>query len=289
MNHVILKFIDQLVHKISKEIKMRLWFLFKQYNTSSDSREIYPEIDVLMPLLEKDLAIASRSIKSILKYSLNPVSNIYIVAPNNDLIIAFCKENNLNFISEDEISPLNSGEISSYTKSDSRIGWLKQQLIKLNCFNILGIKQYVLVMDADTVLTKEQFFCKNDGSIILFFSDEFHFYYRMSNKFLLDRYNFYPFSFISHHQIFNVNHLQSLTDLLEKKHGCKWYYSFLNAANKFDNYVSEYELYAQFVSQSVELKYIPQYWFNYNLKFNNYIENNKLNERALSVSYHNYS
>ncbi len=288
MTYVILKFIDQVIHKISKEIKMRLWFLFKQYNTTFDSREIYPEIDVLMPLVPKDLAIASLSIMSIFKYSLNPISNIFIVGPNDASILNFCQENGLKFINEDEISPLNSAEIRDYTKSGVKVGWLKQQLIKLNCFNIPGIRPYVLIMDADTILVKEQFFCSNDGSIILFFSDEFHFYYRKANRFFLKRYGFHPFSFIAHHQIFNVNHLRSLIDLMEKNHNNKWYFSFLTAASKYHNYVSEYELYAQYVLQSKESEYITQYWFNHNMELKNYMNNPKLSKRTLSISYHNY-
>lgn len=284
----ILKLVDLLIHKVSKEIKSRHWCLYKQNNILFTNQISFPELDVVMPIIFKDLQIAKLSIESLRKYSLNPISNIYIVSPNDEAIIAFCEENSLMFVDEDEVSPIDSATISNYVPSISRVGWLKQQLIKLNCFKIPGIKSNVLVMDADTVLLKRQFFCKGNDDIILFFSDEFHFYYRLANRFLLGRYSFYPFSFISHHQVFNMEHLKSLTILLEKLHNEKWYNSFLIAASIYDNFVSEYELYAQYVTQFTEAKYTPQYWFNNNLEYQNYFEAVKLNSRSLSVSYHNF-
>ncbi len=289
MKSVLLNIIDSLIHKFSKEIKSRLWCLYNQYNTLDTDHVTFPVIDVVMPIVVKDLQIAKLSIESLKKYSLNPIDKIFVVAPNENAIKVFCKENSLVFIDEDKVSPLDSATISNYIPSISRVGWLKQQLIKLNCFQIPGIKSNVLVMDADTILVKKQFFCKDNNEIILFFSDEFHFYYRLSNRFLLGRYSFFPFSFISHHQVFNTEHLISLTTLLEKLHNDKWYNTFLTAASVYNSFVSEYELYAQYVTQFTDSKYTPQYWFNNNLVHQNYVEAVKYRSRSLSVSYHNFS
>jgi hypothetical protein len=289
LKSVLLNIIDSLIHKFSKEIKSRLWCLYNQYNTLDTDHVTFPVIDVVMPIVVKDLQIAKLSIESLKKYSLNPIDKIFVVAPNENAIKVFCKENSLVFIDEDKVSPLDSATISNYIPSISRVGWLKQQLIKLNCFQIPGIKSNVLVMDADTILVKKQFFCKDNNEIILFFSDEFHFYYRLSNRFLLGRYSFFPFSFISHHQVFNTEHLISLTTLLEKLHNDKWYNTFLTAASVYNSFVSEYELYAQYVTQFTDSKYTPQYWFNNNLVHQNYVEAVKYRSRSLSVSYHNFS
>jgi hypothetical protein len=285
---LLLKILDQVLHKISHEIKKRGWFVFKQFNTVTENGKSYPEIDVVIPLVPKDLDMAVLSIEAVQKYSLNPINNIYIIAPYSIEIHDFCISKQLVFINEDEIAPLSTFQIINYLNSESRIGWLKQQLIKLNCAQITGIKPNVLIMDADTILVKKQFFCESFQSIILFYSDEFHFLYKMANRFLLGNTSIFPFSFISHHQIFNIEHLQLMLNSIEVSHQKQWYFAFLDAAKKFNNYVSEYELYGQYVRTNFRTKYISQYWFNMNLKSNDYLTFRYLKKNAISVSFHNY-
>ncbi len=94
------------------------------------------------------------------------------------------------------------------------IGWLKQQLIKLNIDSIKGILTNVLIMDSDTILCKDQSFIQNN-KIVIKYSDEFHIKYKLSSSWLLNKYSKSVLSYISHHQVFNISHLLELRNHVE--------------------------------------------------------------------------
>ena len=288
MKKIIELYAFQLIHKISVILKSNMWFFFRQYNSILSNNE-YPTIDIVMPLVPKDIIIAKASIESLKKNVINPIDKIIIIGPKCSQLDSFCNQFDLLFVNEDDVSPLTSEEIKNYTNTNKRIGWLKQQLIKLSIHKLQDIRKNVLILDADTILLKKQFFIDSNNFIILFYSDEFHVEYKLANEFMLNKKSYCPLSFISHHQLFNIDHLISLHYEIENLHKKNWYFIFLDAAIGNENYVSEYELYAQFVLENFKNIYTKQYWFNLNGKFNQYKNIKKINRRALSVSYHNYT
>ena len=56
------------------------------------------ELDVVLLLIEKDLEVAPRVIDSVRKHVKQPIQNIYVVAPINEQIRAFCELKNVHLI-----------------------------------------------------------------------------------------------------------------------------------------------------------------------------------------------
>lgn len=283
----VINFIDNVIHFISRNIKTRLWLLYREISTNYDKNDSFCSIDVLITLIDKDIMVAEKCIDSVKLHSLNKIRNVYIVAPDTIKIRDFCKRHNCDFIDEDLVSPYTSKELLSKGIDKQRVGWIKQQLIKLNSDSLRHLLDRYLIMDADTILLKKQFFSK-DGYDVLKFSDEFHFLYKISSKLILGNF-FYSFkSFIAHHQLIQKNTLSEMKLHISHLHKKEWYDVFIETAIKNSNYVSEYELYAQFSIVNKRQNVIQQYWFNLNNIFKNFKKLNERHPKAHTASFHNY-
>ena len=75
---------------------------------------------------------------------------------------------------------------------------------------------------------------------------------------------------------------------ISRLHKKEWYDVFIETAKKNSNYVSEYELYAQFCIINKRRNFKQQYWFNINSKVKNFNKLNVTHPRAQSISFHNY-
>lgn len=281
-----IEIVDLVLHKISKEIKQRCWSFYNDLVEISET-ENYDCIDVVVTLIEKDIFVVEKCLESVKLFSLNKINNIYVISPQSQLIKKFCIENNYFHLDEDIISPLTSQELRGFIVKKDRVGWIKQQLIKLNSNQIEGILDKYLIIDADTILLRKQYFT-TDTFDVFKFSDEFHFLYKLSSKFILGDLFLSCNSFISHHQIMQKELLVDMKNYIEEKHKMKWYSVFINAALNNNNFVSEYELYAQYCIRNSNLNVKKQYWFNLNDKFVNVSKPLKTSSKALSISYHNY-
>lgn len=277
--------LNQVVHILSKCLKKALRNIYTKYNTKPNGTE--GTIDIVIPLVIKDIMIAQECVISLRKYSINPIRNIYIVSPNHKEIKEFCLLNSLIFIDENTILPINNDEIKKIITNKNKIGWFTQQLIKLNSNNIEGITEKYLVFDADTILQQMQFFF-NDQYTILKFSDEFNFIYRKTNHTILKKYNIKPISFIAHHMIIDKEILKKLKDEISFSHQQQWYYVILKYAVLNNYFFSEYELYAQFALDKYPDLYKIQYWFNLNENLKNYPVFKDSETFYQSVSFHNY-
>jgi hypothetical protein len=273
---------DILLNFISKYLKLTLWYW--HVNAIREFQSKYQEIDVVIPLIEKDILNFQSCVQALKRHSLNPIRNIYIVAPFSDKIKKLIDENNLNFVHEDKVTKITSHEISTIIASSKMVGWLKQQLVKLNIDSIDGILPYVLVIDSDTILCKDQCFI-NGNKIVLKYSDEFHLKYKLASSWLLNKCSKSFLSYISHHQIFNIYHLKELRDHVESCTRLPFNLAFLESYKKF-SLVSEYELYGQFVLMKYPSIYILNYWFNLNRRITSSIK--AISPKALSYSLHNY-
>ena len=74
----------------------RMYCLFP-FNRLIGSKE---SIDVVIPCIEKDLQILPLCLQGIRKNIDNPVKDIYIVAPDTEMIRRFCSENDLVYVDE---------------------------------------------------------------------------------------------------------------------------------------------------------------------------------------------
>ena len=126
----VINFLDNVIHIISRNIKTRLWFLYKEISPIYDENDSFCNIDLLITLIDKDIMVAEKCVESVKLFSLNKIRNVYIVAPDTIKIRRFCKEHNCNFIDEDLVSPYTSKELLLKGIDRLRVGWIKQQLIK---------------------------------------------------------------------------------------------------------------------------------------------------------------
>jgi hypothetical protein len=283
------KYIDRLIH-IFVTIFHKGFKRFSKYkNTTLRDGEELLSIDVVIPLIHKDLAIAGICIKMLKKNCLNPINKIFIVSPESSKIRTFCNENCLIFINENDASPISKEKLASMIVSN-RVGWILQQLIKLNSDQITDINRYFLLFDADTILNRKQFFITNQR-YVLKHSDEFHYLYRVTNRKIIGYSKLHPPSYITHHQLIDKVILKQLKNQIQtNSKDTSWYDVIIRESIKNSCYFSEYELYAAFLLKKYRKRVIMQYWFNSNKKIQNLqdIDNIKISEKLLSASFHNY-
>ena len=127
-------------------------------------------IDVVIPLVAKDLRIFPLCLEGIRNCVPHPIKDIYIVAPPQDEVIQFCKQNGLVFVDESSVFGFNPKEINLKIKwSDGtvrdRSGWFFQQLLKLS--GKVGTCRYYLCVDADHVLIRPHVFLTEDYKTVL--------------------------------------------------------------------------------------------------------------------------
>ncbi len=266
----------------------------KKKKSLYDSSKIIPaavKIDILIPCIEKDLAILPYVIDSIRENIKHPIGKIFIAAPKNTEIKKLCLEKFCIFIDETSVLPVNKNEINYVYDGIDRSGWLFQQLLKLSA-DVISDEKFILVADADTVFIRPQVFIT--GNKILFdISDEYHEEYFKTYRKLTGLKAKSPLSFVSHHTLFNRNRLRELKILIENQHGLPWYKAVIDSAEGNNiSFFSEYETYGNFMYSNYPQEISLQYWFNLSLNkdsINNLQNISKTFSRNYkTVSFHSY-
>jgi glycosyltransferase involved in cell wall biosynthesis len=244
-------------------------------------------IDILITATQKDIEVLNKCIEGVLTYLKHPISNIFVITPENVSISNLKEKYNIIHVIENTLPIIQKEDIDYKVNGIDRSGWLFQQLVKFSADYICK-EEHILILDADTVLVSEQKY-ENNGKLILLISDEFHSTY-------LDVYTkltgFYPGSLLSsvcHSQIINKIHLTSLKSHIAKKNNCKWDEAIVKFTDKLNiSGFSEYETYGQWVMQNYKQNYIREYYFNIAEK-NRFYSRNKIKlSNIRSVSYHSY-
>jgi Family of unknown function (DUF6492) len=249
-------------------------------------------IDVVIPCIPKDIAILPLVIDSTRLHVAHPISNFFVIGPNNDQIKEVCDRCGCIFLDEDNVLPIQRGNVNYVANGIDRSGWIFQQLIKLN-IDVICDSKYCLVMDADTVFVKTQKFI-HKKKITLNCSDEYHYPYFKTYLQLTGYQPGIPLSFISHHMMFDREKLAALKSHIKNKTGKEWYCAILDALDSQEvSSFSEYETYGNFVLRRFKKSVNLEYWFNVALTRKDAAENLKeLEERfsktCKSVSFHDY-
>ena len=111
-----------------RKIRYRL-FAWQHHSQLKPAQE---PIDVVIPLVAKDLKIFPLCLEGIRHCVPHPIKNIYIVAPPQDEVKKFCEDNGLVFVDESSVFGFNPKELrlhilwSDGTVKD-RSGWFFQQ------------------------------------------------------------------------------------------------------------------------------------------------------------------
>lgn len=225
----------------------KLYYLFSTWLKTEVEREPSDEkIDVVIPVIEKDLLILPLCLEAIKRFVTNKIQAIYIVAPDNEAIKKFCKEQEIVFINEDLIVGHGPREIH-YILNDgrNRSGWIFQQLLKLA--GNIGTQPNFLVIDADHILVRPHTFLASNGNTVFYRSREYHAPYYQSIKSLLGKRDLSVLSFVAHKMLFSREKLGELKEEIFEYTGKQWDKAILDILDVNEvSCFSEYEMYGNF-------------------------------------------
>lgn len=206
-------------------------------------------IDIIMPVVEKDLDTLPLSLEGIRRNVLNPIGRIYLIGPENRRIAKFAKENDCVFIDEQDVLGFGPKDLNVVTHSGvDRSGWLFQQFLKLS--GEIGTEKWFVTMDADHVLLRPHTFIDSERRHVFYQSYECNLpYYRTLRRILGDM-PLSGLSFVAHKMVFNKDKLKRMRETIER-HGydrMKWWQVILNALDMSDiSPFSEFETYGNFI------------------------------------------
>jgi hypothetical protein len=250
-------------------------------------------IDVVMPILERDIEVAKHSLKQLEHFSINPIGGIYIIAASTKPMIQFCAENKYIFVDENEVCTVRREDLQYNVEGVDRTGWLFQQLLKLN-WDMVSSNNYCLIFDADTIITGPQLFVKK-RKMIFNCSDEYHLPYFEAYKNLLKQDSKLPMSFVSHYMVFERITTKRLKRKIESLHHCNWEKAIIKCLIKSNaSGFSEYETYGHFMYNNHRRMILLNYWFNISLKradldnVHNLVSRYKNDFKTISFQSYNY-
>ena len=234
--------------KKKRELRYR-WFSWKHFPELTPSTE---EIDVVIPIISKDLRTLSLCLDGIRHCVANKVKEIFIVAPVQREILSFCKTNDLVFVDENSIfgySPMSLNIITNDGRN--RSGWLFQQFVKLS--GKIGSCRYYLCIDADHVLIRPHVFLTEKKETVFYLSyEENQFYYDMIHR-ILPELEILNLSYVDHKMLFDKEQVAQLQESISRNCGVEsWQKAILDNLdfNTISGF-SEFETYGNFVQKKV--------------------------------------
>lgn len=160
-----------------------------------------PSIEIAIACSAKDLDLLPASVSFSLRNVLNPVDAVKVLVPDNELEEAQKTEASAVFLGERALLPESLLGAVERTHSPGRYGWMLQQVLKLY-FAFQSSAEGVLVLDADTLLTRPRRFLAADKKQLLSFSQEyFSPYEEHATRVWGARRRYKGFSFVTHHQL----------------------------------------------------------------------------------------
>ena len=243
-----------------RKIRYRL-FAWQHHSQLKPAQE---PIDVVIPLVAKDLKIFPLCLEGIRHCVPHPIKNIYIVAPPQDEVKKFCEDNGLVFVDESSVFGFNPKDLklhilwSDGTVKD-RSGWFFQQLLKLS--GNVGTCRYYLCIDADHVLIRPHVFLTEDRKTVFYMTYEYHqpiidHLHRLLPDLKLDN-----LSYVDHKMLFDKEQLKKLHEAISHYSGKPWlemaiesYDRTLSTPSAF----SEFEIYGNFVQDKVQRPWLQK-------------------------------
>ncbi len=218
-------------------------------------------VDVLIPIIRKDLVTLPLAIAGLRQHLRHPLGQFILVSPPDAAIQDFCRQNGCVWRDENSALPIRKSDIRFEVNRVDRAGWLFQQLLKLAA-DQFSDAEHILLFDADTVLLQPQRF-EHEGRSLQLISDEYHWpyyntYYKLFGTPPTDR-----FSFIAHHMLVNRQRLAELRAELERRHQRPWYQAILDQLDPHEaSSLSEYETYGHWMMHNHRAEVELEYWFN---------------------------
>lgn len=214
-------------------------------------------IDVVIPIIRKDLDILPLCLEGVRRQVCQHIQDIYVVAPDDGDIKAFCEREHLVFVDETTILQLAPQELGLIaTRRDGskidRSGWLFQQLVKLS--GNIGTCDYYLTIDADHILLQPHVFLTSDGQTVCYMSDECNTAYYKNIRRLTKHHYGSLLSYVDHKMLFSKQELARLRAMITQKNGGKeWKSAILDAYDRGETSgFSEFELYGDFIRRKIK-------------------------------------
>jgi hypothetical protein len=177
----------------------------------------FPEIDILVVANKKDLNVLPLTIRSVIRYSLNPIKSIIVITPAVEVQDFQSALEDLRLkipskvLNEDDVlSDIDRSLIKA--RFPNRYGWVLQQFLSVSVLAKSESKG-TLLLDCDTVLTRKTHWLNGLGRQTLLASLEYHPpYYELLNKIL--KLPITPtYTFITHHMLFQPPLLREVLGL----------------------------------------------------------------------------
>lgn len=230
----------------SKRWERLFYFLRESRDPSFVRHSVIPTsetpVDIVIPLIEKDLEVALYTVRSIRAFIGHKVGKIYIISPESQKIRDFCKQEGCVFVLEGSLLP--SPEIQKQS------GWFVQQFLKLNADQIVENEHY-LVVDGDTFFLRPQTFMEGDTYFLNVSRTPCPMRKTATAHFLGNK-AAYKHDFVNHHMLFSKKILGEMKKHIEKRFQKPWEQALLDGIKKGDPYrggFSEYELYATYLTE----------------------------------------
>lgn len=221
------------------------------------------EIDVVIPVIEKDLGILPLCLEGVRRQVTNRIGGFYLVAPPTEKIRAFAESEGLTLTAENEVLGYGVADIDYRPLGRNRAGWIFQQLLKLS--GRVGTAEHFLVIDADHILVRPHTFLDTDGRTVLYRSEERYTpYYRKLHQ--LTGLDFRSsLSYVAHKMLFSRTRLAALRELIALRAGQPWDRAILDSLDPDEvSCFSEYETYGTFLPSGAR-RHLP--WRNKTLPY----------------------
>lgn len=255
------------------------------YRSLKPSRE---EIDVVIPVIAKDLEILPLCIEGVRRCVAHPIKGIYLVAPDDERVKEFCAEHGLIFVDETSVLGIRAKDLNIIVDGRDRSGWLFQQLIKLS--GKVGTCDRYLCIDSDHILVRRHVFVTEEGKTVFYMSYEKHEpYYRNIHR-LFPELKLSHLSYVAHKMLFSKEILSRLHEDLAKSTGKTWVQAIIDNYDRssFADF-SEFELYGNYVPKE---KKVHRPWLQKLLRYKHLADYdtlyNKWNKRRMSLTFPAY-
>ena len=205
-------------------------------------------IDVLMPVIRKDLVTLPLAVAGLRKNLRHPLGKIILVSPPDAAIQDFCRQHGCAWRDENKVLPLKPTDIHYEVNGVNRAGWIFKQILQLHADQICEA-EHILLLDSDTVLLQPQKF-EHEGRSLMLVSDEFHWPYFVTFQKMFGYLPPARFSLIAHHLLVNRHRLAELRAELEQRHHRPLHQVIVDHIDPNEGSTfAEYETYGQWMLQ----------------------------------------
>ena len=281
---------------------LKRYFISSRCKNNSNLLESnLPEIEILMVSKKEDFSVLKVSLEYSIKMSVNPVSSITVIVPKNEVNLVktflnvMAEFQKINVIPENKVVSKEVIELITKNRPD-RFGWILQQVLVAS-YIINSRSEYILVVDADTVLLRPRIWVDKNSKQILMPTQELH---KPYYDFLRSSSNLYgktAISFMSHHLLIQVKIFKEIFEMFNG--------SVLTALQKAFAFSSptesapfdlKYEIYSQYLLLKHKGQLDLVKWGNLSLPrsdLNQFISSKdikfSLTQRYNSVSFHSWN